>query len=271
MKKINMDFRPGYARNAEHFQFQLDVLSAVTTTFATQQKISALRSQYAELVQTENAAYLRNRDYMETPEIEAADKQRDEIFRYIAQIIESNLKCPLEDKKAAAKRLNYYLKPYRNAPELTLAQETAAVTDFVDKMKTEAAPADLSKIGIAGDLDTLKAANDAFNALYTQRSEKVLTRATSETMKTIRPKVDEAYKQLAEAINALYMVNHLVTRSNSTEATIGTVIDDVNSYIAQLQTTLYKAGIAPKPTFGTGEELSPGTDQGDDDFIDPTT
>ena len=68
-------------------------------------------------------------------------------------------------------------------------------------------------------------------------------------MKTIRPRADVAYKEAASAINALYKVNALVTRDAAKETALGTVIDQANALIIQLQQTLSKAGVGAKPNF----------------------
>ena len=77
-------------------------------------------------------------------------------------------------------------------------------------------------------------------------------------MKSIRPKVDTAYCSLASAINALYQVNSLVTRSESTEAELGSLIDSVNGLIVQLHQTLSIRGAGSTSDVNTDDTVSPG-------------
>lgn len=107
-------------------------------------------------------------------------------------------------------------------------------------------------------VEQLKTANNEFNAIYMGRSGEKLVRASTENMKSIRPKVDTAYRSLASAINALYQVNSLVTRSESTEAELGGLIDGVNGLIVQLHQTLSLRGAGSTSDVNTDDTVSPG-------------
>ena len=262
MKQINLKFDLSRARNAEHYQFHSDILRIITLDFASEQGIETLRTPYQELFDTENTCYLRNAKLQDTPEVEAADKTRDNLFLYVSQTITTGLLCPIEATATAAKRLDYHLAPYKDAPRLTYAANTAAVTDFVDKMQQEGIKEDVATLGLTAVITQLGEANKAFNDLYSGRSAEVLARTTSDNMKSIRPKVDDAYKELASAVNALYQVNFLVTKSSDKETSIGAVIDEVNAIILQLQNTLSRAGVGPKPNFTPADKQEPSTPSG---------
>lgn len=247
MKEI-MSFNFQRARNAEHYQAHRDLVAIITPAFAEAQQITQLQTAYAGLIDVENDCYLRNAAYQDTPEVEAADKTRDDLFLFVAQSITTGTLSPLPNAAAAATRLAYLLDPYRDAPRLNYASNTAAVADFVDKMGEEANVTDLVTLGLTTAVDALAAANRAFSALYNARSSELLARETSETMKTIRPKVDDAFRTLASAINALYQVNALITRNAAKEAELAGVIDRSNAILAQLQKTLSRAGVGSAPT-----------------------
>ena len=259
MKAINLDFGFTRPRNAEHYQLHTDVLAVITPGFANDNGIAAQRAEYQRLVAIENDCYLRNAQYRDPPEVEAADRRRDNLFLYVSQTITTAQLAPVENVSSAAARLAYVLEPYRDAPRLNYASNTAAVADFVEKMWIEANRTDAVTLGLADAITALGTANQEFNALYTGRSTEVLTRATSETMKTIRPQVDDAFKAVASAINALYQVNELVTKDAAKEQSLGAVIDNVNALLIQLQTTLSRAGVGAKPTYSPDDK--PATEQ----------
>lgn len=235
------------ARNAEHYQLHSDILSALSEEFLTDSGLTALGEQYKSLFAVENECYLRNADYKETPEIEAADSRRDSLFLYVAQTITTGIRCPITATHDAAQRLSYVLKPYKNAPRLNYASNTASISDFLLKLQEPANSADVDTLGLSTAISALDAANKEFNTLYSGRSISVLSRSTSETMKTIRPKVDDMAKQLFSAINSLYQVNTLITKNADTEKTLSDVIDHINSLLTQLQMTLSRAGVGGKP------------------------
>ena len=246
------------ARNAEHYQFHSDVLSIVTVEVATTQKIEGLRSEYAALFDKENTAFIQNRAYESTKEVEAKDRVRDELFLYIKQTVDSNLYCPVANKKAAAEKLSFAMKPYRSANSKAFAENTAQVTNLVADFQSETYAEYVELLGLTDAVEQLKTANNEFNAIYMGRSGEKLVRASTENMKSIRPKVDTAYRSLASAINALYQVNSLVTRSESTEAELGSLIDSVNGLIVQLHQTLSIRGAGSTSDVNTDDTVSPG-------------
>ena len=246
------------ARNAEHYQFHSDVLSIVTVEVATAQKIEGLRSEYAALFDKENIAFIQNRAYESTKEVEAKDRVRDELFLYIKQTVDSNLYCPVATKKAAAEKLSFAMKPYRSANSKAFAENTAQVTNLVADFQSETYAEYVELLGLTDAVEQLKTANNEFNAIYMGRSGEKLVRASTENMKSIRPKVDTAYRSLASAINALYQVNSLVTRSESTEAELGSLIDGVNGLIVQLHQTLSIRGAGSTSDVNTDDTVSPG-------------
>lgn len=248
MKAINLNFGFTRPRNPEHYQMHHDMLEVITVEFVTAFGIAALREEYQRLFDIENDCYLRNAAYQDTPELQAADRKRDDLFLYCSQTISTAELSPIEATSQAGKRLSYQLTPYKNAPRLAYASNTAAVTDFVGKMRETTNAADITTLGLTAAIEALDEANKEFNRIYSGRSTELLTRSTSENMKSIRSQVDEAFKAVASAINAFYQVNELVAKDTEKARTLGTVIDSINAVLFQLQATLSRAGVGSKPT-----------------------
>lgn len=235
-----------------HFQFHSDVLNVFTQAVAETHKIKSLRDTYLALFQQEDIAFIQNQAYEATKEIEMKDRERDELFIYVKQTIDSNVYCPVANKKQAAQKLTFGLKPYRSANTKAFAENTAQITNFVGDMQSVEYATHIATLGLTDAISQLKTANDAFNAVYTGRSGEKLTRASNDNMKTIRPKVDDAYRAAISAINALFQVNELVTRSTATSDSLGKVIDGVNALVIQLQQTLSLRGAGSKPNVPGG-------------------
>lgn len=263
MKQINSDFSFHPARNAEHYQLHSDLLTAIPADFADTMALAPLRTEYARLFDIENDCYLRNTAYRDTPVVESKDRRRDDGFLYVSQRITTDRLSPVPEESEAALRLDYLVGPYRDAPRQNYASNTAAVADFVLKMREPANAADIATLGLTAAIDALDAANIDFNLTYTGRSTELLARSTSETMKTIRPQVDAAFRALASAINALFQVNELVTKDAAKGKEIGAVIDRVNALLIQLQSTLSRAGVGSKPSFTPDAKPDSGSAGGD--------
>ena len=137
------------------------------------------------------------------------------------------------------------------------AATTGALSDFINRMREADCTTHIATLQLTEALNRLEALNQAFNAIYQERAELLLTRATSYSMTSIRPLVDKAFKELVLAINALYRVNALTEQSETKEQQLAAVIDRMNAILYQLQLTLsrVKAGAKPNP----GEEAKPTT------------
>ena len=219
IKKILLPFPLYRARNAEHYGLYSDIIEAIPAELAEKYQLTPLHSVCVNVFGIENDCHLRNQGYKNTEAIEAEDKKRDDLLLALAQTVEAYTRLPIAEKAEAAKRLNFLLKPYRDAYRLPL---TLGLTEMVT---------------------LLDEANKSFNALYKGRSGEILVRSTSDTMKTIRPKVDAAFSQLFDAVNGLYIVNELTTKDATKRQELGKVIDDINSLLIQLQKTLIRAGV----------------------------
>lgn len=266
MKTIIVDSVLRRARNAEHYQAHSDLLEVITPQFVADFSIAALREEYQRLYDIENDCYLRNAAYQDTPELQTADRKRDDLFHYCTQTITTAELSPVEAVAKAGKRMVYVLAPYKGAARLTYASNTAEITDFVQKMRETANAADITTLGLTVAIDALDEANKEFNRIYTKRSFELLTRSTSENMKSIRMQVDEAFRTIASAISSLYQVNELITKDAEKGRTLEGMIDSINAILYQLQTTLSRAGVGSKPTASPDNKptVDPSEDGGGD-------
>lgn len=226
------------ARNGEHVQFHTDVLAVLTAELAATFKIETLHTVYAELFAREDAAFAISRGLASTADIETKDEARDRITRYLFQMIEAKRLSPVEAESKAAESVTVKISPYRNAHLKPYAQNTAEVANMVSDLQGDDCKEEVATLGIAATVEQLKTANDEFNAVYTGRSDEKLGRAQTDKMKTVRPLVDDAYRDVVKAINALYSVNALITKDADTETALAAVIDKLNALGLQLTETV---------------------------------
>ena len=255
MKEINKNFNFRGALNAEHYQVHSDLLDAIPVEVASGLGLAGLRNQYAGLFDEENNCYLLNRSYYLSDEIKEKHASRVQQLSYILKRIENESISGDEAVQQAAKALLYSVKPYRAVRKMRYAATTGALADFIGLLREANCAPHIATLQLTEPLSRLEALNLAFNAIYKERSEQLLTKATSYTMTSIRPLVDKAFKELVRAINALYQVNVLTEQSETKEQQLAAVIDRMNAILYQLQLTLsrVKAGAKPNP----GEETKP--------------
>lgn len=258
MDEIRLDF-PYYAmRNSEHYQLNRRLLKYIPVEFAEKYGVSASRSKFQLTFYSENECYVGNTKFASTNEIETLDKKRSNLFIFFLKTIQSGLYNPEEAVVNAAKRMEYLIKPYKDAYRLSYAQKSAMIADFVDLVQDDEIQADLEALGLANTVSKLEEANEEFDTVYETRSTERLNRSISETMKTVRPKVDKAFTELAKDINAFFRVNELTTKDAETRTDFLAVIEKVNSLLYEMEKTLSRAGIIGKPSGSTsGDEDEP--------------
>ena len=239
MKEIIYDFPRSRAKNAQHVQFATDVLAAVTEEVATAQGFASQRSAFATATTAEQDCFKVSRKYVDTTEVASRDSVRDNVVLFYRGIARVNAEYGLTAETRKAGQLVFDL--FNNAGDVVrmdYASETATLTDLVGKMRETMYAEALTAIGIESAPDDIEEANDAFNAIYLQRSAAERDRAFAADMKTLRPATDEAFDTLAYAINALFAVNEMVTNDEGKRTALTKVIDDVNAIVVRFRKTI---------------------------------
>ena len=239
MKEIIYDFPRSRAKNAQHVQFATDVLAAVTEEVATAQGFASQRSAFATATTAEQDCFKVSRKYVDTTEVASRDSVRDNVALFYRGIARVNAEYGLTAETRKAGQLVFDL--FNNAGDVVrmdYASETATLTDLVGKMRETMYAEALTAIGIESAPDDIEEANDAFNAIYLQRSAAERDRAFAADMTTLRPATDEAFDALAYAINALFAVNEMVTNDEGKRTALTKVIDDVNAIVVRFRKTI---------------------------------
>lgn len=257
MKEVFKNFNFRGALNAEHYQVHGDLLNAISEELASSLDLSDLRDRYVSLYAEENSSFFLSRASAWTPEIQEAHQFRVQQFGYILNRIDGGLYAGEEAKEQAAQALLFPIKHYRSVKRMRHAAVSGTLRDFIERMREADCAPHIEMLKLTAAIDQLESLNNAFITVYNTRSAQYLEKATSRSMKTIRPLVDKAFKELANAINALYQANELTEKSAEKERQLGAIIDEMNAVLYQLQLTLsrVKAGTKPNP----GEESKPTT------------
>ena len=239
MKEIIWSYSRTKAKNAQHVQFVTDVLKVVTEEVATAQGFAEQRAAFASAATDEQARFQPYKSFMDTPEVTNADALRDDTYSFYRFVTKAYADyCPDPDGKSAGQTVWYLFHEAGEATRQDYASETAILTDLVGKMREEPFTAALQTMGMGEAPDKIEAANDAFNAIYLQRSAAERDRAFAADMKTLRPATDEAFDSLAYAINALFAVNEMVTNDEGKRTALTKVIDDVNAIVVRFRKTI---------------------------------
>jgi len=217
-------------RDAEHFEYHENVLKAILPILAKEYKMESLRYQYEKLFNREEKAFMRDRVFEETKEIQAADKKRDELFCFIKRTIELMKFNPDPTIKANWSILDNGIGPYRNAHRKSFLENTTMITLFINEMKKEQYANALQELDLVKIFDLLFDANKKCEDLYNERLNNKQKRNEEDKMRNIRPQVDKVFFELVKFINAIYLVSHEITKEEQVLKEIGNIIDTVNEH-----------------------------------------
>ena len=175
-----------------------------------------------------------DKGFLSTAKIESTDADRDDAYMYYLQIVNATANyCPDAEKKEAGQTLAF---AFRLAGGSSLSvqdytSETSTLNDLVRRLEEEPYASALTTLGIEEAPEVIKAKNDAFTEVYRERYTPERERAFSTNLKDLRAATDDAFDQLAQAINAIYTVNEIVTKDEETRTALEKVIDDINGAI----------------------------------------
>jgi hypothetical protein len=202
MKISKIDFRN--LRNDAHFQFHTEFRDLVAKNGAEALKVKPQYDAYLPLYDREDEALKKIVKNEFTAKIHEADKARDEIYVGMTEMNAAALKHFSPEIRDAAGRLKIVFDTYGNVASKPLNEETSAIYNILQELQGKYA-ADVSVVGILQWVAELEVRNKAFENLVKERFDETAAR-TDIVLREARGKLDEAYRTIAERIDALAVV-----------------------------------------------------------------
>ena len=191
--------------NREHYQFHSDFINLMNEAFASSSsmsKVSTLFSAYHALFLDEDKAYKEIVKSENTEKIQAADKERDNLFGGMVDANNLALRHYRQEIKDAANRLKIIFDTYGNLAIKTLKGETADIKNLIQELRTTKHNDDVTKVGLAGWITELEVKNNLCEQLMKDRVDEKYEKG-SLVMRDCRLKVDDAYRAIIVRIEAL--------------------------------------------------------------------
>lgn len=264
MKVLNEIKYLARSHNAEHWYLYDRLLALLSTEFITKFKLAFFTDKLKTQFAREDEAYSAITKSVSTAEIADKDKARDSGLRRVDLGVQYGLYSDVPDEVEAAKRCMLVLDAHRGASEKSYAENTAEVADVVARFQSEEYASDIARLNLTEAVASLKQLNDAFNEAYTNRKPEQYARSTGDKMEVVRGEVDAAYADVADAINAIYIVAAYLEPVPDDAAEIKAVADAMNAEIYQFGLMLARRGV------GTVTEPTEPTDPEPSDPTDPT-
>jgi transcription elongation GreA/GreB family factor len=228
MKIEKIDF--SRLRNDAHFQFFTEVIKLVERYGAAQLKIEPQFDALLALYADEDTALKKILKSSLTADIQEADRYRDEIWRGMTDANRSAMRHFDDAVRQAAERLKIVFDTYGNIAAKPLDEETSAIynilQDFDGKYSSDAVA-----VRLTGWMDELRATNDRFQTLMTERYDEAAAR-TALRLKEVRLQVDAAYRTITERINAAIIMEGAAPYAEFV-TTLNTVVKRFADILAQ--------------------------------------
>ena len=227
------------AKNAQHAAFVSEIMAKVTADLAEKYNFTPQYSAFHTAGTAELDRFKPDRGYLETEEVTKRDRVRDKTTLFYKQIISAYANyCPDDAKLEAGKTVYFAFREAGDVTHADLYSEYALLNDLVERLRTEPYASALTTLDLAEIPDEIEAANQSFIEIYNQRYPQVSQRASSLSTKELRIQTDDAFDEMAKAINTIYMYNEMVTKDSETREELKKLIADVNGVLANLRRIL---------------------------------
>jgi hypothetical protein len=221
--------------DGEHAGFGANIVAQLKATISTVTLIAPLWNTFEEAVNLETLMFKIAKASSETQEISETDKARDKYFRELRH----RLKFHADDNdlplKNAAETLLFLLKPYENAAERNLFEETGIIRNFIDNIKQTDYAQPLNVIpGLGSLVVKIETLNNRLDVLYTQRMKEIEALKTHGKRAKVRISVDHALIILLEAFNAVHRYLELSGGEPDSRMALEQSAEFITALIAQL-------------------------------------
>ncbi len=222
-------------RNAEYIQFGRDFLKIIFLNNKATLKVAAEYDSYDVIISAIETLFKIDQGSDLTPIIEALDRRRDNAVMGIFKNIDSYTLHFTPAQIDAANVLTNYLKIYGTATAIaasSLPSETTTVKNMVADVTTKAnLVAAVTTLGLTPWFNELKAANDALEVKYIERTQE-LGGANPNTIKDKRNEANTIYYALRDMLQGQALVDKGVT------PVFAKTINELNALIEQYNTLL---------------------------------
>ena len=134
-----------------------------------------------------------------------ADDLRDADLQALRDSIKPYRASKREAEKTAYINLKLLFDTYKDAHKKHYEEETALISNLLEKLSSEKYKSQLETLGISKFVDNLKESHQAFETLFASRSQDKL-QAVSFDVKKLRKEVSTPYQQLSDYVSILTQV-----------------------------------------------------------------
>jgi hypothetical protein len=226
-------------RNAEYYLLIQSILGRFNQPIAEELKFEALIGNLKEAFDRFEITFLSNQSSILTPEIQQADRARDDYFIGLGDIVKALDRLGNEEEKRAAAAISHAMRPYINTPRATMNENTAQLKAFIYDMSQPGNLYNINVLKLADKISALEDLNVNFDDLLHARTENKVTSEQVGKLVELRKEIDPAYRAVVDRVNALYMIAYQ-DKDEVKEPQLSELIDNINIDIRIIQDTVNK-------------------------------
>lgn len=204
MLKI-IDFHTNHLRNDAHYQFMTEVRDLIDGQTAAALKIGPQFAAFTALHEREDEALRKIPKSAFTKKIHEADGERDRTLSGMTEVNRGMCKHYSAAISDAALRVQVALDAYKNTASRAINEETSAVYNLVQELKSPTYSADVQTVTLAGWVNELERRNNAVESLVKSRFNEKADK-TDIVLREARLAEDAAYKEICDIINARIVI-----------------------------------------------------------------
>ncbi|MDR1344704.1 MAG: DUF6261 family protein [Tannerellaceae bacterium] len=219
-------------RNGEHFSFYNNTIDFMNEAKPNIPEALPLWKSFCRAFEKENLAYNKNPKSVETKYLKKTDHLRNDVYMMILRRVESTSYSYIDKEKEAAGIIMEVLDNYKNVTTASMITVSSLIVGIVDGLRQPRYKQASNIVGITSMVDKLEQVNNKFKAIYMERAQSREDNKKYGSMEKARLLVNKAFRQFADTVNALYLVNRFAGTDDESNR-YAKVIDGLNALIDQ--------------------------------------
>ncbi|MDR1644900.1 MAG: DUF6261 family protein [Tannerellaceae bacterium] len=238
-------------RNAEHFDFYSSIIGNIDTKAELPPNLVPLLNKLRRLFQKEDAVYKRSQKHIETKSLYALHKKRKSANMWIRRMVEAATYSNDAEEHEAGLVLMDLMNKYADIHYVPMTEASALIFSMIEDLRKPRYATASVTLNLNAGIDRLAQENDAFKALYSERTYNQEEDKNEGSLHAIRLLVDAAAAEFVDSINVFYRI-HKMQRPGDPE--VISLLDDIitlfNAYIHQYETILAHRSAKSRPAKG---------------------
>ncbi|MDR2534124.1 MAG: DUF6261 family protein [Tannerellaceae bacterium] len=230
-------------REGEHEGFGVTMVKEIKADAESIAELAPAWASYEAVIYHETLLFKLSKASPETREITDEDHLRDKIFREVRRLLKYYSKGVDPDRRHAAQKLIFAMKPYSTSDKRTIFGETSFISNFLTEFQDASNVQAIALLpGLSEMLVDLTATNTKVDTLYIQRLHTVEELEALGKRADVRKDADHSLVRFLEAVNTVYDYNEMTSKTASVKETLLRIAMRVNGLVAKLQAMLAQRG-----------------------------